>query len=410
MKSIWMILKVFGDICVCFAILAAFPGYFTHSYSLFWPALLCSGGVGIASVLNEFGKNRLRWLGILLPLASLLLPDGSEELRILLPAIVYAAVVIFRGQFELEYYSYRQYFTHSMMLLAGLYLLLCAFSVLESVADDGMRTIEAQETLRYGLVYLLTGVLLLRQLRLGLVSRSQGSRGQMIVMVATTGLVILAFLAAEPLLRQGATALFKAVLTLLFSVIMYLLNGFGSLLNQVEIQTMNDQVQAHRENSDTPFMGPVVQYIQQATRFGPDEPSYWWVTLVVIVLVVAMFLLLKSFRRRGSQPMSHETVATVIAPDYGRKDSRRSNRGKVRHYYREFLRMERKRGVKLRKNYTTEDILQRISDDTNPAAAAELRQIYLHARYDEEHEVTPEQVEAAKNALRRSRGGQSVNA
>ena len=74
-----------------------------------------------------------------------------------------------------------------------------------------------------------------------------------------------------------------------------------------------------------------------------------------------MYLLLRSYRRGSHSSASPETVTVLEAENVGRRDSRRSNRGKVRHYYREFLKMERKRGMKLRKDYTTADILQRIS-------------------------------------------------
>ena len=210
------------------------------------------------------------------------------------------------------------------------------------------------------------------------------------------------------MLRQGAAAVFKGILTAVFSVIMFLLNAFQSLLDNVELQAMQEQVQAHRETGDTPFMGPVVQYIQEATRSGPEEESYWWVWLVAAVAAVAMYLLLRSYRRGSNSVASPETVTALEAEDFGRRDSRRSNRGKVRHYYREFLKMERKRGMKLRKDYTTADILQRISQDTDPEGAGELRSIYLAARYDERTEITAEQAEAARLALRRSRGGQKV--
>lgn len=406
--SIWMLLKVFGDVCVLFGILGAFPAFFTYSYSLLWPAALCSAGVGVATALYGRGWKGLSRLAALIPLASLLAAQSGPEMRILIPVIAYVMVVIIRGQFHLEYYAYRQYFVRSLILTGGLYVMLCIFSFLEGIGGDELRTIDAQVTLRYGIVYLLTGVILLRQLRLGLQEQSEGGRAQMTAVLVGTALVVMAFLAVEPILRQGAAAVFKGILIALFSAILVVLDFFQSALDQVEIQAMTEQVQAHRGDSDTPFMGPVVQYIQEATRYGPEETSYWWVWLVLIVLAVAMYLLLKSFHRTGGAAASAETVRSVAVQEPGRQDPRRSNRGKVRHYYREFLKQERKRGMKLRKDYTTEDILQRISQDTDSAAAGELRQIYLLARYNEGCEITDEQVDAAKNALRRSRGGQSA--
>ena len=408
--SLWIMLKIFGDVCVLFGILGAFPGYFIYRVSLFFPAIVCALGVGAASVLSRRGKERLRWLGALIAAAALLFAGEGAELRILLPVVFYTVFVIFRGQFDLEYYSYRQYFLRSLILVGALYLLLSIFSFLEGVSPDRIRTIYPNVTLRFGLVHLICGIVLQRQLRLGLSDSAQGSREQLVTVFVSLTVVILAFLGAEPLLRQGAAAVFKGILTAVFSVIMFLLDAFQSLLDSVEIQVMQEQVQAHRETGDTPFMGPVVQAIQEATRTGPEEESYWWVWLVAAVAAVAMYLLLRSYRRGSHSSASPETVTALEAEDCGRRDPRRSNRGKVRHYYREFLKMERKRGMKLRKDYTTADILQRISEDTDPEGARELRSIYLSARYDERTEITADQAEAAKLALRRSRGGQKQKA
>ena len=63
-----------------------------------------------------------------------------------------------------------------------------------------------------------------------------------------------------------------------------------------------------------------------------------------------------------------------------------------------------------KKDYTSQDILHRISDDTDGTAAAELRELYIRARYDETHEVSQAQVEAAKAALKRSRGCTNASA
>ena len=84
----------------------------------------------------------------------------------------------------------------------------------------------------------------------------------------------------------------------------------------------------------------------------------------------------------------------------------RSNREKVRQTYRKFLAHERTGGLKLKKSYTTADILSRISPSTDRAAAAKLREIYLLARYDEEGEITRSQADAAREALKRIKTNQ----
>lgn len=402
--SIWMIVKVFSDACVIFGILGAFPTVLSYSYSLLIPALLCGIGVGIAASVQDAGMGRLRWLGAVLALSWLYFAPAGEKM-ILIPVIGYALMVIFRGQFRLEYYGYRDIFKQSLLVLGALYIILSMFSYLERVSNSDIRTMYAEVVLRYGIVHLITGVILLRQLRLGLTRTAQGSRGQIAAILTGTGGVILGFLAAEPYLRKGATSVLNSLLSIVAGAVMAVYNLITMLVDQVEVQKMQEQVQEIRQEGGIPAMGPVFQQIMEKAEQGSEETSNWWVFLVIILVVIVMALMLKSFRKHGSESMTHEIVETIAPPKQEQKESRRSNRGKVRHYYREFLRMEKKRGLKLRKDLTTEDILNRISADTNEAAASELRRLYIQARYNRNCEVTREQADAAKSALKRSRGG-----
>lgn len=400
--SIWILLKIFSDCCVCFSILGAFPGTFPSSGSLLIPALLCGTGTGFAAYLHEKGKGKLCLIGALLPVCAVWLANGAEKL-ILLSVVGYTVLVILRRQFTLEYYSYRQYFRRSLMLEGALYLLFCAFSFLEGLAEE--RTIYPDVTLRYGLVHMIVGVMLQRQLRLGLENQAQGSRGQLAVMLGGTGAVIGGFLVVEPALRQGASALFHAVITAVFSVVMTVIEWISALVDQVEVQYMTEQIQQAKEEKGIPQMGPVFREMIQNAAGGAEEPSKWWVYLVMLLLLIVMVLMLRTMGKRNPTAVTPETMETVILPGDGRRVPRRSNRGKIRHYYREYLRMERKRGLKLQKDYTTQDILDRITEDTNDEGASQLRQLYLLARYRENGDITREQAEAAKAALRRSRGG-----
>lgn len=397
-----MMIKVFGDACVCFAILGALPVDFPHSYSLFWPALLCGIGAGVAAFLKNSGKHRLCYLGILFPLFSLRLAEGTGEMLILLPMILYTAVMIFRGRLKLEYYSYRQYFRNSLLLVAGVYIAFCMLSYLEN-GLLGTQTIRADVTLRYGLVHLVLGILLQRQLRLGAVTQAHGSNAQMVAVLGGTGLVILGFMAEKEQLQKILETVLGAVLTVVSGVALYLYELIFTLADRIELYVMTEHINAAR--GDIPAVGPVLQeVVQRATEEQSESPSHWWVIPVLVVLGAAMVLMLRSFSRHEGETASEEIVEKVSLPEQRRKEPRRSNRGKVRQYYREFLRAEQKKGLRLEKSMTTEDILHKISSGTNADAASELRQVYLRARYDENSEITQEQVELAKSALRRSRG------
>lgn len=403
--SIALILKIFSDCCVCFAILGAFPAAFPFSYPLLLPALACALVSGLAAALHAKGRPRLSRACALLCLPALAFAPSPAEAVIILPIVVYSAAVILRGLFRLEYYSYRQYFLRSLALVGALFLVLSAFSVLEGIGGGEERIIHAGITLRYGLVHLLCGVALQRRLRLGTDSRAHGSAAQMAAMLGGTGVVICGFLAAEPLLRRGAASVFQTVMSLLLSAVLGLLELFSSLLDQVELQQMREQVAEHREDTLPSYnLGIVADQIQQNTQTASEEPSLWWVVPVSLVLIAAMVLMLRSFRKKAAAPATEQTVSAV-APTPEKKQPRRSNRARVRQLYRDFLRQEKKRGLSLRGDYTSLDILGRVSADTDAEAAGKLREIYLRARYDENCEISRRQLDEAKAALKKSRGG-----
>ncbi len=407
--SIGILLKIFSDCCVCFAILGAFPSVITYSYPLLIPALLSGIAAGLAAFFS--GKNRpvLSRLCAIIPYCSLFFIGGAGEIIILLPVLVYVTVVILRGRLQLEYYTYRQYFKRSLLLLGMLFLALSAFSFLENFAGEGESIIQAGVTLRYGIVHLLCGVILQRQLRLGMERRGQGGAGQIAIMLGGTGVVIAGFLVVEPVLRQGAAAVFKTVISAIFGSLMAVVELFTSLLDEVELNVMQEQVEQVRGDDDPIVRDTLGQMIQQVMQEEEYSRSLWWIVLVAAVLIAAMVLMFVTFRKKSGTVRSVETVATVKVPEKT-KISRYSNRGKVRQLYREFLRQEKKRGLLLKQDYTSKDILQRVSKDTDEKAAAELRALYIRARYDESHEISRAQVEEAKAALKRSRTGSKETA
>lgn len=402
--SIGMLLKIFSDCCVCFAILGAFPSVITYSYPLLWPALLCGIAAGLATFLSGKNKPGLSRLCAVIPLVSLFSVGEPGEVIILLPVLAYTMIVILRGRLHLEYYTYRQFFKRSLLLLAILFVALNAVSILESFAGESASIVEAEVTLRYGIVHLLCGVILQRQLRLGMEHRGEGGAGQIAAMLGGTGVVIAGFLVAEPVLRQGAAFAFKAVVTAIFGGIMAVLELFTSALDQIELEVMSEKVAEIQEDRLPTVSGTLGDLMQQVVQNEETGRSLWWVVLVAIILIIAVVFMFMTFRKKSGEAHSEESVGMVNVPEK-QKTSRYSHRSKVRQIYKEFLRQEKKRGLQLKKDYTSEDILRRVSKDTDEKAAAELRALYIRARYDENHEISRAQVEAAKTALKKSRGG-----
>ena len=84
------------------------------------------------------------------------------------------------------------------------------------------------------------------------------------------------------------------------------------------------------------------------------------------------------------------------------KRDRSTNRSRIRKVYRDFLKAQRKQGMKLRSYHTSADVQQNLAQTTDAAAAAQLRKIYLSARYDEGGEITANQLATAKAAYKKT--------
>lgn len=396
--SIWMFLKVFSDLCVLFAILGAFPSVIAYHSSLMLPAILCAFGAGLTAGVNHSGRDHLRWLGAAFPALALYLSYVTGELVIVLPAAVYTVLVILRGQLYLEYYRFRHAFKNSLRILVGWYVLLCILAFLEETPQQDAALIREEAALRFGLLHCFAGILVQRQLRLGGDTVAKGSRLQLVGVLVGTGSVLAAFIAVMPALRKGAVVIVRTVMLAVASLVSMCYEPFTA-----DYAGMRKALEEARANSDAMFVAPNwEEIIPQQTQAADKDPSYWWVILVVMFAILAAFLLQRSFGKKRVRVSTVETVQRIDTPERKPKDTRQTNRGKVRHYYREYLRYEQKRGLRLQKYDTSGDILEKSTPDGDKSA---LRQIYLRARYDENGEITQDQAKAAKTLLKKIRSG-----
>lgn len=399
--SVWMFLKVFSDLCVIFAVLGPFPEVIVYHSSLLLPAVLCAFGAGVAAGLQNAGRGGLRWLGAAFPALALYLSWVTGGVGIVLAAAVYTVIVILWGRLHLEYYSFCHSFQTSLKLVGIWYVLLWMLALLKETPVKDFTLIHEEIALRFGLIHCFTGVILQRQLRLGGDAVAKGSRLQMAGVLIGTGSAIAAFIAAMPALRKGIAAVIHAVVLAVVSLMSLRYDSF--MEDYVARRKMWEEETA---KTGTAIIQPNWQEIIPQQPQVDKEPSYWWVIPVVAFAILAAFLLLRAFGRKSVSVSTEETVGQIDIPDRN-KDTRRTNRGKVRHYYREYLRHGQKRGLTVRKYDTSGDILEKTPADTDREAAAALRQIYLRARYDETGEVTAEQAEEARALLKKIRSGRN---
>ena len=403
-----MFLRFFSDCCIFFGLLGCCPSLLPYSYPLLIPALICGTSAALSSLLRDKDRKLPGYLCACLPLLSLLMADGWREMLILIPAILYTAAIILRGEMYLEYFSYRKFFQRSLILLGALWAIISICIYIEDPKGIHEKVIFTEVILQYTLIHFLCGIVLQRQLRLGAQNRAQGEAGQLLGLLGSSSVVVAGFLLTEPLVRQGSLDILRKIVSILLIPFAMLLDFFIYLAGHIKQMVESKEYQEALENSEYDFSGRPTdyqEYMQELLEKAPEQQHSPWImvfaALGVLLFLILMYLAFTRLRNHKGAPMILSEVRDTEKKR--KKVSRLSNRGKVRQAYREFLRHERQRGFVLKSHYTTADILQKVSTPANETPAAALREVYLCARYDEEREVTREQAEAARDALRNIR-------
>lgn len=407
--SLLMFLKVFGDICVCYCVMGSLPSLFYHEFSLMWPALLGGAGAAIGTFFTEQGRPEARFAGLILPLLSLMLAGSVMDLVLLAPALAYTAVIIIRGELSLEYYSFREVYLRTLKGIGIFAALISFFGYFESMASRDISNFDASAALRFGLIYAVSGVVLLRQLRLGNESKGQSrflSGAQLGGLAVGTGVMTAAVLALEKLLHKNAASIWSLIIQLIAFVVsipIKLVIWLADILFPDGTSIPEQNMEATTSTGSTvQAPGPLETVVDTVTQQEPGFP--WWLVILILAVLIGMLVfLLSTFRRNGRTAAVSDPATVIEPPAREKKGSRRSNRANVRRLYREFLKSERKRGLKLQTNQTSKDILDSVSARTDRRAAADLRRIYLKARYAEKAGITAEDVKAARAALAKAK-------
>ena len=398
--SLAMVLKMFSDCSLFFAILGMVNTDFR--VPLLIPAVLYGVSAGIATFFEEKNWPVLRRLCALLPWLCLLFGENALQMILLAVPATYCSLIILFGKLELEYYTYRRFFRRSLILLGAGCLIAAGWLFVTQSMLEGESGLDIQVLIRYGLVHTLCGIVLLRQLRLGVDTQAEGGRRQFAAMLAITATIVLCTVLAEPYLLQGVGSFVGAVLTLVATPFVLLVQGISWLVDHapsamkdryVEMIEFIEEVTAAQKE----FFG-MTEEIPQHEPLNVDTLAI--IVIVGVLSVVAVLLLIKSFQNARKKMEPAENVSSVPKLPKKKKEPRLSNRAKVRQAYRSFLREEQDLGMKLRSSDTSETVLQRIHQNTDRTSADDLRNVYLEARYDERQDISRKQVEQAKRATK----------
>ncbi len=323
-------------------------------------------------------KRVYRYIPLPLLLLSLQWARSFTGLLLTIPPLLYCAWICHDARFSPDYEKSIVYFKAAALAM----LVFCFFALLGYAASAGI-------ILRYLLIFLFSGVFMLRLLR----HDEQNRREPRLQLINLTLLLLLSaaalFLSSDfflttaqktlSLVYQKLIAPLLLLITYIFLTIFMLfikLLGFlkiGRPEQQQEIQLPNV---AEMLNLDPNFQGAKSELLAG----------------VLTVLGIAAFLALAFiiFRRIAAgksvqeniaaashntslQPEEHPSILSALAP--------RTPREIVRLYYKRFLKNVCKKGIRLSPGYTSERIEQLCSVAYDPVLLSEMRGIYIAARY-----------------------------
>ena len=396
------ILKTLSDLCLYFAVVGAFPLFFTRDVLLLLPGLICAGATGVAASFQS--KPWSKGAALATSVCSLLFADSMIELLILAPAVVYTVLVIYKGEFGLEYYTYRESFLRMLTALGVFTAIIFALGYFEGMTGNTWTSFDITTTTFYALLYAFTGIFLLRQLRLGADCQDRDRRRnniQMLVVLAVILVLTIAIVAAEDVLHELIKQVFHWIMVIVgfpMMIIHWIMTWFVKDEGAGYMETVSTtQTEPHYVTDFTVLHGHGTTEQQVVADAGYP---WWLAVLILAVMLGVLIFLLRSFRASTAGSGSRQEAEEVELEDQPFRPVRRSNRSKIRKLYRSYLKQQRKRGVRLTTTQTSLDILNAAPENTNPEAAARLRQLYLRARYSSEAQITQTDVDNAKEALR----------
>lgn len=404
-------LRMFADCTLLFGLLGSVPSLLPYSYPLLLAAVICALSAALSLFLQDKKKQLLGHCCGILPAVSLLLAGSPMEMLVLIVPLLYTAYICWRGELHQEYYGYRRFFARSFVILLALWVAIAFVTYFEDPMDKVEDIVKTGIIIRYAIIYFLCGVVLQRQLRLGAHGGGQGEWGQLGGIVVGLGTVLTGFALSATQLKGNVQQILRDLFVVILLPFTLLFDFVEHMAGKVSEMHRSEEYIEQQEATGQDSIFEIWENIRQfRERYMPAETETEvfhnpWLTIIVIAAVAALIaLMVVAFSKYRTYSTAEIGTGSAKAENKKRNAvNRLSNRNKVRQTYREFLRGEKIRGVRITKQYTTEDILRRTSEGTDRENAAALREVYLRARYDEKHEVNRAQVSAARDAFKHIR-------
>lgn len=344
---------------------------------------------GVSSYLLQ-GKS-YRMLPVLLSLGTLLFASSLLEGIMLLLPILYVAFLCYKKLFAVDRGRIRDTFLISILLLPFLLIigvLLFDVAILERYA------------LPFVILYLGSSVLLLRMLR-----HDQETLLEHKFRLLNIGAIVffcaLGFAMSTGVFLNAVGDVIKSLYTILvlpfINLLVWLYGGLLWLLNLLFQFSPADPSENETPVGDVPDYGDV-----NTDPMNLDFLASLFIAIGILLGCVILYFILRLLLRKR-RPLASTSEAGIIERReyiqvaerslHGNRFAPRDPRQAIRFYYRKFLVLCKKRGLRITAFQNSQQIHKLASNEFDATLSAEFRRIYLPARYDEEANILKTEAE-----------------
>ena len=399
------VFRVTGDICFYFAVLNVFSAFSPWRVAMAVFAALCFIlGFLIVRCKSVAARAALAAapgiVFLFFPLSPLLL----------FPALawLYYVLVMVRGHYAMPLYEYRRNFS--------VLLTVCLFFLAANIANATIyrgQVISAY-SLGYTFAFLLLGVWAMRRMQMGAeMSLNWQARnalsvvGVPILAVGASMVLFLVFRFSQGALRMVLEPLGRLLLWVFHKLFPDGHSPLEEMTLQEYLQPKTPAVQLELETNNLGTKLPMAE----GKTINPmllDRAAGIGAWLVLGVLLALAFWFVVRYARRNQRPPEEEAEIEEgeAAPSSKRRRGKKAvpilgNARQLRRIYKTYLEFRSTKGLAVSPADTSEEILQRETNEKENEDAERLRQLYIAARYGDPSAVTRDQVMEAQECLER---------
>lgn len=390
-------LKDVAILCFYFSFIKANSVAVPNTINYIPVILIMALGPILSKILYARYREETRYLGLIPIAVSFLVSEITPaNVLLVLPVAVYSIVLVIKKFKDLEYYSYVKLF-RALIICGGGFTIL--FMIMAFFTQWEMR--EHVIGTLYFAAFIVIGMLVARKLRMNTDRIRKESFMSLLYIAAATGLLSLIGIVYR-FFSESINAGIRYALMYLLIPFGYLNEKWSEMMKDarkmpIPVATGNAAVQVNWELTG----GTTLQQDMVNSEFMLPLNEII-VGMTVIVLGIALFFVIRQLNVRGHRGNTDEYESFKVSGIKRKvQRDRFSNSEKVRKIYRQFLDIMQSRGIVVTNSMTSEEILWILTENLNHEAAVALRNVYIHARYDEYGEITNEEVALAKEAIKR---------